>query len=179
MSEEQNIESHEQNNETEKKCNCKKAALYILILSFIMSLASLSLSIYTLTGGSISAGGEGKKVVISKQFDRGRSLEKAKATNKPILVFFYTDWCGFCQRFIHTFDKITKDKRIKSKFAIAFVNCEKEENQPIMKEYGVQGFPTVFVIDEEGKKTQLDNGTFFNADSKDVVTKRALELIGE
>ena len=48
-----------------------------------------------------------------------------------------------------------------------------------MVEYGVQGFPSVFVIDKQGKKTQLDNNTFFNDDSKEVVAKKALELIEE
>ena len=48
-----------------------------------------------------------------------------------------------------------------------------------MSEYGVQGFPSVFVIDNQGKRTQLDNNTFFSEDSKDVVAKKALELIGE
>jgi len=161
----------------EKKCNCSKVAVILAILALLFSIVSLSLSIYNFNGSA--GGGEGKKVVISKQYDRGRSLKKAQETNKPIIVFFYTDWCGFCQRFVPTFDKITKKREIKKNFAIAFVNCEKEENQKIMAEYGVQGFPTVFVIDEQGKRTQLDNSTFFNADSKEVVAKKALELIGK
>ena len=160
----------------EKKCNCNKAAFVLIVLSFLFSLIALGLSTYMFVSGHHSEGG---KVVISKQYDKGRSLQKAQATDKPIIVFFYTDWCGFCQRFVPTFDKITKMSKIKKNFAIAYVNCEKEENQKIMQEYGVQGFPTVFVIDEHGKRTQLENSTFFNEDSKDVVSKKALELIGQ
>ena len=167
----------EELNET-KPCDRSKAIVVLVALSLLLSIASLITSIVALNGGGGVQGG-GKKVVISKQYDRGRSLEKALATNKPVIVFFYTDWCGFCQRFVPTFDKITKKPKIKKNFAIAFVNCEAEENRQIVNDYGVQGFPTVFVIDEEGKRTQLDNATFFNDDSKEVVAKKALELIGK
>ena len=159
----------------EKSCKCTGVIVLLTIISLLFSIAALATSIYALNNG----GGEGKKVVISKQYDKGRSLQKAQDTNKPIIVFFYTDWCGYCQKFIPTFHKVTKNSKIKKNFAIAYVNCEKEENHKIMQEYGVQGFPTVIVIDEQGKRTQLENSTFFNDDSKDVITKKALELIGE
>ena len=168
--------SDEQNQNENKKC-CKLLVIGV-IFSLLFSIASLVLSILSFTG-TIPSEGTGKKVVISKQYDRGRSLEKAKATNKPIIVFFYTDWCGFCQRFAPTFNKITKLPEIKKNFAIAFVNCEKPENKDIMTEYNVQGFPTVYVIDANGKKTQLDNSTFFNDDAKKVVSENALKLIQE
>jgi len=71
--------------------------------------------------------------VISKQYDKGKSLQKAQATDKPVLVFFYTDWCGFCQRFVPTFYKISKMPKIKKNLAIAYVNCEKQENHKIME----------------------------------------------
>lgn len=174
MSEEQNL------NKEEDKKNCKcKLIIAAVILSLILSTASFVLSTLAYTGASNGGEQGGKQVVISKQYDKGRSLAKAKETGKPIIVFFYTDWCGFCQRFAPTFDKITKTKDIKKNFAIAFVNCEKEENHALMQEYGVQGFPTVFVIDKNGKKTQLENGTFFNEDSKKVVSEKAMELISE
>jgi len=161
----------------EKKCKCKVIFTILVVLSFLFSIAALALSIYNFQNGS--AGGEGKKVVISKQYDKGRTLQKAQDTKKPIIVFFYTDWCGFCQRFVPTFDKVTKKSEIKKNFAIAYVNCEKEENQKLMQEYNVQAYPTVYVIDEQGKRTQLDNGTFFNDDSKEVVAKNALKAIGK
>ena len=179
--------SEEQNVQTEEK-KCKSELLFPMVLiTMICSIATfILLLVGVISNGSISlpqAGApkvkEGKKVVISTQYDRGRSLAKARATKKPIVVFFYTDWCGFCQRFAPTFDKITRDKAIKNNFAIAFVNCEKEENQKDMQEFDVKGFPTVYVIKEDGSKTQLENGTFFNDDSVKVVKERMLEIIGK
>ena len=175
MSEEQN-----QVQETEKNCKCKVLVI-LTIISFVFSIAALAISAYTLAtatnGGSAQAGAEQPKVVISKQYDRGRSMAKALQTRKPIIAFFYTDWCGFCQKFAPTFDKVTKNSKVKKHFAIAFVNCEQEENRKIMQEYAVEGFPTVYVIDANGKRTHLDNGTFFKPDSKEVIVKNVLKLI--
>ncbi len=169
MSQENQIEE-----KVEKKCKFTMLAI-LVIVSLLLSVSSLTLSILSFKGMGTPA--EGGKVVISKQFDKGRSLDKAMATKKPMIVFFYTDWCGFCQKFIRTFDKVTKDKKIKQNFAIAFVNCENQDNQKYVQEYNVHGFPTVFVVTEDGRRIQLDNNTFFNEDSVEVIKNNALDAI--
>ncbi len=171
--------SEEQVKQEKKSCKCVLMTVGV-VLSLLFSIAALTLSILSFNGVNLASGSsEGGQVVISKQYDRGRSLEKALKTKKPVIVFFYTDWCGYCQRFAPTFDKITKSSKMKKNFAVAFVNCEKEENHKLMEEYGVQGFPTVFVIDQNGKKTQLENNTFFDDDSVEVVSENALKLIDD
>jgi thiol-disulfide isomerase/thioredoxin len=176
MSEEQ---QSQQNENIEKNCKITMC-IVIAVLSLLMSIASLVLSVINFSGGTIGGNQQLQatgKNTISKRYDRGRSLDKALKTGKPIIAFFYTDWCGFCQRFAPTFDKITKDLRIKKKFAIAFINCEDQANQKHMQEYGIQGFPTVYVIKKDGDKKQLDNATFFVDKAKDTVIKDALEII--
>ena len=156
-----------------------KLLTILVIISLICSVVSLGLSIYNQMLRPAAAVKEGKKVVISQQYDKGKTLEKAKATGKPMVVFFYTDWCGFCQRFAPVFDKITRNRDVKSKLAIAYVNCEQEENHKLMQEYGVEGFPTVYVIKTNGEKVHLENGTFFNSDSEKVVKENILKAIEE
>lgn len=165
MSEEQNIRPH-------GKCIW---LIVLTVLSLLMSSAALTLSILAFNGGVSS--GSSKKIVISKKYDRGKSIEKALETKKPMIVFFYTDWCGFCQRFAPTFDKITKSSQIKKNFAVAYVNCENPQNAKTVEEYGIEGFPTVFVVDENGKRTHLDNSIFFIEDAKEKVSAKALEII--
>lgn len=172
--------SEEMNTQTENKEKFEQnrrftVVVVLLVLSLLFSITALGLSIFTLNGGKINL--QHKAVVISEQYDKGQSLDLALETKKPMIVFFYTDWCGYCQKFIPTFSKVTKDSKIKSNFAIAYVNCEKPENAKIIEEYGVNGFPTVFVVDKEGKKTHLDNADFFNHDSKTTIKNKALELI--
>ena len=177
MSEEQ----PKQDLQTENKC--KVTLLVILtVISLLISVSSLVLSLIVYNGGAAGNNNQQQaqsndKNAISVKYDRGRSLDKALKTGKPVIVFFYTDWCGFCQRFAPTFDKVTKDAKIKKEFAIAFVNCEKPDNQKHMEEYGVQGFPTVYVVKTDGTKKQLENSTFFNDDSKDVIVKDVLNII--
>lgn len=159
--------------EVKQEPSCKKL-LVLVIVSLLLSIASLATSIFTIAHNPIQ-----KKVVISTQYDKGKSMEKALKTKKPVIVFFYTDWCGYCQRFVPTYHKVSKNRAIKKNFAIAYVNCEDAKNSDLMKEYQIQAFPTVFVLDKEGNRTQLENRIFFNEDSVEVLTKKALELIGE
>ncbi len=155
-----------------EKKPCNNLAVLVLV-SLLLSVASLATSVYTLVNGSV---GSEKKVVISKQYDKGKSLEKALETKKPVIVFFYTDWCGFCQRFAPTYHKISKHKDIKKNFAIAYVNCEDAKNSTLMSEYGIQGFPTVYVLDGKGNKEQIGNQMLFNDDTVETVVKKAMEI---
>ena len=45
-----------------------------------------------------------------------------------------------------------------------------------MQENGIEGFPTVFVV-KDGKKTALENGTFFGPDAVNVVKARIQEIV--
>jgi len=175
MSEEQNLNVEDNKMTQAQKLN------YFTLLSLVFSIAALILSVITFLdvneGKLGGAQGNGGQVVISRQFDKNKTYAKAKAKKKPMLVFFYTDWCGFCQRFAPTFNKVEKNREIKKNFAVAYVNCEKEDNREIVQAYEIQGFPTVYVVDEDGERTRLDNNTFFNSDSVETITKTALDLI--
>ena len=163
--------------ELKKETCCCKKAVVLSICSLVLSLGAFGLTAFNSFGGQLpSAGAPAKKVVISTQYDKGQTYAKAQETKKPMVVFFYTDWCGFCQRFAPTFHKIVKSKEIKKNFGIAYVNCEKTENQKLMEEYEIQGFPTVFVV-KDGKKTALENGTFFGPDAVNVVKARIQEIV--
>jgi len=155
----------------EKKCKKKKAIALIAILALVLSFVSLILDGIILHKLSES-GAMNKPVVISKQYDKGQTMEKALKKNKPVIVWFYTDWCGFCQRFAPTFGKITKDRRIKRNFAVAYVNADYPENAALMQEYEVQGFPTVYLINPETKeKVLVDNSKLFTPEAKKELVK--------
>ena len=57
-----------------------------------------------------------RPIVISKDYDKGQSIELAMETKKPMVVLFYTDWCSYCQRFVPTFKKVVTNKEIKKNF---------------------------------------------------------------
>ena len=150
-----------------KKCTKKKLITILAVIAIVLSSASLILDgilIHKLNAKGVLQ----EPVVISKQYDKGQSMEKALKKEKPVIVWFYTDWCGFCQRFAPTFGKITKDKKIKNNFAVAYVNAELPENGDLMAEYEVQGFPTIYLLNQKTKvKTQIGNEKLFTPDAKE------------
>ncbi|MBQ8635713.1 thioredoxin fold domain-containing protein [bacterium] len=166
----------------EQKCSCKKLTILVMvtmlfsIATFLLTLTNTLLPANVAQGGAKAPGEEQPAVVISKQYDKGQSMEKALATKKPMVVFFYTDWCGYCQKFAPTFHKVATSKAIKKAFAIAYVNCDAPENSKYMQEYNVQGFPTVYVVKGD-KKTQLENNTFFTDTAEKDLPAKMLEII--
>ena len=163
----------------EKKCY-KKLLIGGVIASLILSIAAMTLSVVTFLGvnGHIPSLSANADLPISKKYDRGRSLKKALKKNKPVIIWFYVDWCGFCQRFAPTFNEVTKDKNIKKKFAVAFVNCDDQSNQALIQEYGVHGFPTVFLLNPKtGEKVLIDNFKLFAPNAKEDLIRDFKEFL--
>lgn len=95
--------------------------------------------------------------------DYAASLAKAKADDKMVLLDFTgSDWCGWCI-------KIDNEIFSKPEFqAYAKENLElveldfprgktlpanvKAQNEKLAQEYGIQGFPTIVVLNSKGKK---------------------------
>lgn len=74
-------------------------------------------------------------------------IQTVKDRKKPTIAFFYVDWCGYCKRFMPIYGEVAKE--YKNKFNFAVIHCEKEENLQMVKDFGVHGFPTLFIIDKK------------------------------
>lgn len=95
--------------------------------------------------------------------------EKSKATNKPILINLTgTDWCGWC---IKIEKEIFSKKEFQDFAAENLVLMEadfprkkelpaelKKQNEALKKAYLAGGYPTVYLLDAEGKKLSPDLG---------------------
>ncbi len=66
------------------------------------------------------------------------SLEK----NEAVFVLFYAEWCGFCKKQKPILDAL------EAEFSgdITFMRVNVDENREAMQEFGVTGFPTMFLI---------------------------------
>ena len=88
---------------------------------------------------------------------------KAKAENKPILINFTgTDWCGWC---IRAEKEIFSKKEFQEYAAKNLILMEvdfpkkkeqsaelKKQNKALDKEFKIEGYPTIYLLDAEGKK---------------------------
>lgn len=95
--------------------------------------------------------------------DYNAALAKAKAENKKVFVFFTgSDWCGWCIRLqkeilmTAEFSQYAREKLVlveldfpRNKPQPAAV---KQQNRSLAQKMGVEGYPTVIVLNSSGKQ---------------------------
>lgn len=100
--------------------------------------------------------------------DWDKGIADARAQKKPVIIDFYTDWCGWCK-------KLDKDtyaapeilKRLKEgwigikvnpedKLKSGTLNGQKAAYAQIARFYKVQGYPTLIFLDKEGNQVDLN-----------------------
>ena len=76
-------------------------------------------------------------------YAQGRA--EAVASHKPMVVFFYTDWCGYCIKFSKNVLANPEVQKSLATFVKVRVNPEKgaRENQ-LADQFGINGFPSVY-----------------------------------
>jgi thioredoxin-related protein len=92
-------------------------------------------------------------------YDEG--TKKARESDKPILLDFYTDWCGWCKKM----DKETYGSRdvqqfLNLRFIPIKINAESKEvihvdgkemkMRDLTRKYGVRGYPTTVFLESDG-----------------------------
>jgi thioredoxin-related protein len=122
-----------------------------------------SLAILSVSTSLALAGGEGWHT------DWEAAKAKSKAENKPILINLTgSDWCGWC---IKIEKEVFSQKAFKDFAAANLILMEadfpkkkeqtaelKKQNAALEKQYLAGGFPTVYLLDSEGKKLSEDIG---------------------
>lgn len=80
------------------------------------------------------------------------ALSKAKTEGKLVFIDCYTTWCGPCKMMS---ERVFPQKAIGDFFNSRFVNVkmdmEKGEGPEVQKRYGVNAFPTMMLLDGEGR----------------------------
>ena len=95
--------------------------------------------------------------------DYDKSLAKAKTESKLVLLDFTgSDWCGWCIKLDkEVFSEKTFKDYAKDNLVLVEVDFPqqkhqtkklKEQNDKLSKEYGIEGYPTIVVLNAEGKK---------------------------
>ncbi|MDB6056713.1 MAG: trxA [Verrucomicrobiales bacterium] len=101
--------------------------------------------------------------------DLAKAQAQAKKENKLVLLDFTgSDWCGWCIKLDHeTFSKPEWAAYAKKNLVLVEVDfprskelsdAVKKQNEALQKKYKVEGFPTIVVIDANGKTVWTKEG---------------------
>ena len=91
-----------------------------------------------------------------------KAIEQAKEENKAVLVNFTgSDWCIWCKRLsAEVFQQKEFEAYAKDNLVLVMLDFPKdiqqsqqtkEYNNKLAQKYGIQGFPTILLIDGQGK----------------------------
>jgi len=75
-------------------------------------------------------------------FSMKNSLMGGKINNETTFTLYYVEWCPHCQVVKPEWSKLENDNELEH-ITIVKINCE--ENEDIVKEKNIEGFPTILL----------------------------------
>lgn len=113
----------------------------------------------------LSLSGCGKKQLKSKinWINYSTAIQEAKQEGKPIFIDFYTVWCVYCIKMDkETFSDPKVIEYMNNNFKSVKIDAESDEQvvyqgklytkKELAKKYDVSGYPTLWLLDSEGKR---------------------------
>ncbi len=91
----------------------------------------------------------------------GISYEEALNSDKPSVVLFYVDWCGYCLRFMPRYKILSTV--YKNKYNFVMIDCDNSSYKRLIEDAMISGFPTVYIIDPKyDNRVHLTQGLYGN-----------------
>lgn len=152
----------------------------LLALTAVFGASTVSAST---TNDQIAAQSVVSEITWMTDFQAAKSL--AKEQSKPMFLYFTgSDWCPWCIK-MNTQILSTPEFQQALSQKMIFVKVDfprqtkldkatKEQNDKLSKTFGVQGFPTVILLDSDGERIEKLS---FQAGGGAVYAKKVLDII--
>jgi thioredoxin len=88
---------------------------------------------------------------------------------KPVMAKFYAPWCGACKMMQPAFEAVAAAYGDK----VIFVEVNGEDQSELMGAYSINAYPTLVMIDAQGKKADQQTGAL----SKDALEEHIEKLL--
>lgn len=92
-------------------------------------------------------------------------------------MYFYTNWCGHCQRFTPFFQSIVTNPKIDKNFTIAYINADEPKNRNLTQMFNIKSIPTVYILKNDKSKIILLNDLFYDQISEEDIVDNILNLV--
>lgn len=117
----------------------------------------------TLFAAATLSGAFGQGIVF--ETDWTKSLERAKAEKKPMLIDFYTDWCGWCKVQDTTTWKDLNVARFANNYLVPVKLDAEREGGAAAVRFRPTGYPTVVLYDPNSTPQRAAYYVGYNADA--------------
>ncbi len=108
------------------------------------------------------------------KYDLYSAKRAAKQATKPVMIDFYTDWCGWCTKLDNeTYDN-SQVQNLARKFICVKIDGDKQKN--LVRQYRVTGYPAIFFLDNNGNVVKKIPG-FVDANTLTPIMKSVLKSI--
>ena len=152
-----------------------KIGIKVLTLA-VLVFFTLSLSVFSQKSAPPK---DNPSIINWQKYDQG--LEQAKKDGKKVMVFFYTDWCGYCKRMnALTFTDEGVKKLLADKFVTVKVNGDSRNTLQVDKtsiterelaaKYAVRGYPTIWFLEPNAEKISPLVGYYPTNDFTNILT---------
>ncbi|MEO6283298.1 MAG: thioredoxin fold domain-containing protein [Dyadobacter sp.] len=124
-------------------------------LGFLVAMLSLTFSAGYAGDGNKKSDNTAEKGIQFTEASWAAILKKAKKENKIIFFDAYTTWCGPCKLLQkNVFTRADVAKVFNAKFINVKFDMESGEGPALAEKYPLEGYPTLFFIDGNGKIVQ-------------------------